>query len=46
MNFYKKEVLKRYVWIAASYFGICIRTLTILDDFLGAIGLSIYEFYI
>ncbi|CAD8086850.1 unnamed protein product [Paramecium sonneborni] len=33
-----KEVLKRYIPIAASFGGMCIGALTILADFLGAIG--------
>jgi protein transport protein SEC61 subunit alpha len=30
--------LKRYIPIAASFGGICIGSLTILADFMGAIG--------
>lgn len=37
-----KEVLKRYIPIAASFGGMCIGALTILADFLGAIGSGIY----
>ncbi|CAK91034.1 unnamed protein product (macronuclear) [Paramecium tetraurelia] len=33
-----KDVLKRYIPIAASFGGMCIGALTILADFLGAIG--------
>lgn len=36
-----KEVLKRYIPIAASFGGMCIGALTILADFLGAIGSGI-----
>lgn len=37
-----KDVLKRYIPIAASFGGMCIGALTILADFLGAIGSGIY----
>ena len=33
-----KEYLKRYIPIAATFGGMCIGTLTIIADFLGAIG--------
>lgn len=33
-----KEVLKRYIPIAATFGGMCIGALTIVADFLGAIG--------
>jgi protein transport protein SEC61 subunit alpha len=33
-----KEVLKRYIPIAATFGGMCIGGLTIVADFLGAIG--------
>ena len=33
-----KEVLKKYIPIAATFGGMCIGTLTILADFMGAIG--------
>ena len=36
-----KEYLKRYIPIAATFGGMCIGTLTILADFLGAIGSGI-----
>jgi len=32
------KTLKRYIPIAASFGGICIGSLTILADFMGAIG--------
>ena len=37
-----KEYLKRYIPIAATFGGMCIGTLTILADFLGAIGSGNY----
>ena len=33
-----KEVLKRYIPIAATFGGMCIGALTIIADFMGAIG--------
>jgi protein transport protein SEC61 subunit alpha len=33
-----KDVLKRYIPIAATFGGMCIGALTIIADFLGAIG--------
>lgn len=33
-----KDYLKKYIPIAASFGGMCIGALTILADFLGAIG--------
>lgn len=33
-----KDVLKRYIPIAATFGGMCIGALTIVADFLGAIG--------
>jgi len=33
-----KSVLQRYIPIAATFGGICIGSLTILADFMGAIG--------
>jgi len=37
-----KEVLKRYIPIAATFGGMCIGALTIIADFLGAIGSGTY----
>jgi protein transport protein SEC61 subunit alpha len=39
-----KEVLKRYIPIAATFGGMCIGALTIVADFLGAIGSGTYFF--
>jgi hypothetical protein len=36
-----RDVLKRYIPIAASFGGMCIGALTIFADFLGAIGSGI-----
>lgn len=33
-----KQVLQRYIPIAATFGGVCIGSLTILADFMGAIG--------
>jgi len=33
-----KTILQRYIPIAATFGGICIGSLTILADFMGAIG--------
>lgn len=33
-----KEMLRRYIPIAATFGGMCIGALTIIADFLGAIG--------
>lgn len=33
-----KTVLQRYIPIAATFGGVCIGSLTILADFMGAIG--------
>ena len=39
-----KEYLKRYIPIAATFGGMCIGTLTIIADFLGAIGSGTLQF--
>lgn len=41
-----KEVLKRYIPIAASFGGMCIGALTIFADFLGAIGSGTNNHYL
>ena len=39
-----RDVLKRYIPVAATFGGMCIGALTIIADFMGVIGSGKYHF--